>query len=251
MFKWLNLHWITRIAILVVLLAIMLWQSRFTWSVHNPMYGWPMPFNNIWYQNEIIWRPLILILDAIFWFFIAISVGYTTELWQRKSSRWEYNIGSLYVFLSVISVLISLGCIEWYFRIHPNNESLFPKYMYLEWGWIDAWFDIGLFTDPPIFWPLTRITIIFGIGCAVFTAVYILCFVICNITIYMKTLINHNITLSKQSMKIHDGNLSHPIEKGHPRCIKKDPLIARAVIWILLSVLVYFFLTSLFPPAIQ
>ena len=44
---WMRLHWTTRIAMLAVLFDILWWQARYISTVHNPMYGWPLSFNNV------------------------------------------------------------------------------------------------------------------------------------------------------------------------------------------------------------
>ena len=245
--RWCALHWITRVSILSVLVALLSWQSRFTWSIHNPMYGWPMPFANIFYQDGEEWLASILILDAVVWLVMVSSVGYTIEYWQRKKQRWQFNIGSLIVLHTVIAIIIVFGCIEKYLRFHPNNDSLLPLYARWDYGSITIWFDIGLFTDPPQFWLLNRIIIIFGIGCVVYAAVCILCFVIRQIQTIISRLMGYYMPEITQLPEINIENSSDPRENRNSRCFSKDPLIARVVIWILYAALVFFSLNSLTP----
>jgi hypothetical protein len=242
--KWLDLHWVTRISILSVLVAILSWQSRFIWSIANPMYGWPMPFNNIWYQSPLSWCASILIQDIIIWFIIATAVGYTIEHWVRKNQRWQFYIISLIKLQTVVAVVFVLGCIEKYLRTHLNNESMTPKYVHWNYNNISIWFDIGLFTDPPQFWPLNRIIIIFGIGCVVYIAGYILLYGMSHILTIGKRLINHH----TQQTETYVVNSQVEIEGRHSSCPTKDPLIARVVIWILFTGLIYFILLTLHRP---
>lgn len=253
MSSWKRLHWSTRIATLGVLVAILLWQSRYTWSVHNPMYGWPMSFKNVPDQLTFKdqWRPLILILDAAVWLAVAAGVGYITERWQRKPKRWQYSAGNLLGLQGVLAVLLSVGCIEEYLRFHPNCKSLFPRYARWEWGGVSVWFDIGLFTDPPQFWALGRIVIIIGIGCAVYSAGSLLCFVVSHIRGVVRGLLNHDLSLVTQLPETHGANPVDGMDGADAGCARQDPAIARVVIWILLAIVAFLLLTSLPPTAIR
>ena len=63
--RWGSLHWATRIVVLTVILAVLRWQSRYTHAISNPMFGWPMPFNDVWYEGARgEWLPHLLLLDV-------------------------------------------------------------------------------------------------------------------------------------------------------------------------------------------
>jgi hypothetical protein len=189
---WIKLHWATRIAILTVLFAIQWWQARYTWSIHNPMYGWPVSFNNVWNATgRGGWHPWLLALDVAVWLILLASVGYTLERFWRKTNRFQFSLGSLFGLQVIVALLCALGYTEGYLRAHPNNgsiypkyatwdgafsepldaifDSLFPKHACRDLGGVTVGLDIGLFTDPLVRWRLPRIAIIFAIGCVMYT----------------------------------------------------------------------------------
>ncbi len=168
---WVSLHWAARIAMLLVLFAVQWWQARYTWSIHNPMYGWPVSFNNVWSATgDGGWHPWLLALDAAVSLILLASVGYTFERLWRKTKPFQFSLGSLFGLQAVVAVLLAIGCTEGYLRAHPNNDSIYPKYASWDLGGLTIGLDIGLFTDPPLDWPLARIAIIFAICCVVYTA---------------------------------------------------------------------------------
>jgi hypothetical protein len=172
---WKRLHWATRIAMLAVFFAILWWQARYIWTINNPMYGWPMPFNNVWYRNvQGDWRPSILLVDAPIWLMLTGSVGYTLERWRRRPKRFQTTLGGLFVLQGVVAALCALGCMEGYLRAHPNNGSMWPLYARWDICNVSLWFDLGLFTDPPLYRFPSRLAIIFAIGCFVYTVIRLL-----------------------------------------------------------------------------
>lgn len=166
--RWQRLHWVTRLSILSVLVAILWWQARYTRSFGNPQYGWPISFDGLWDLNR---RPslVLLLVDCAVWLMLARSTGYVIETWWRQPHRFPLTHHTVISLSIVLVVLLVLGGIEAYFRIHPNNGSITPKYACVNLGSIDIWFDIGLFTDPVYDWPLARIVVIGAIGCTVYT----------------------------------------------------------------------------------
>jgi hypothetical protein len=168
---WTSLYWATRIAMLLVLFAIQWWQARYTWSVHNPMYGWPVSFNNVWIGDaRRDWHPWLLALDAAVWIALLVSVGYALERLWRKAKPFQFSLGSMFGLQAIVAVVLAIGCAEGFLRENPNVFTIYPKYASCGLGGVTIGLDIGLFTDPPLDWPLARIAIILGIGCVVYTA---------------------------------------------------------------------------------
>ena len=169
---WVQLHWATRLCAIAVIVVLLGWQSRNTSFVRNPMFGWPMPFTNLWYRGSPRpgSSPSILILDCAVWLLLAGSTGYVVEMSRRQTNQIRLRLRTVLGVFSAVVVLVAIGCTETYFREHPGNDSIFPRYGRADLGGIDVWLDIGLFTDPIYCWPLTRIVIVFSIGCAVYTA---------------------------------------------------------------------------------
>jgi hypothetical protein len=97
--------------VLAALLAILRWQCRYTWSIGNPMYGWPIPFNNVWHHDGWEqygweqWRPWLLALDATVWLILLASVGYTLERWRRRKNLFQFNLGGLFILQAVLAAL--------------------------------------------------------------------------------------------------------------------------------------------------
>jgi hypothetical protein len=227
---WKRLHWATRIAMLTVLLAILWWQARYTLAIGNPMYGWPMPFNNVWYEGwHGDWRPSILIVDAPVWLSLTGAVGYTLERWRRKPKRFHMTLGGLFVLQGVAAAVYAIGCIEGYLRAHPNNGSMFPAYARWNIGSVSLWFDLGLFTDPPGCRPLIRLAVILAIGCLVYGMV-------CGV--------------SSATRRVCGGRAA-PAESVATENPRRDPLPARIILFVLVVVILLFVWGTLFPPAVR
>ena len=217
---WASFHWATRISVLLVLFAIQWWQARYTWSIHNPMYGWPVSFNNVWSDGgRGEWHPWLLAFDSAVWLILLVSVGYAVERFWRRSKPFQFTLGSLFGLQAVLAILLALGYAEGHLRAHPNNGSIYPKYACRDLGGETVGLDIGLFTDPPIRWPLARMAIIFGIGCAMYTA--------------------GSLTLRAVRRRAAVAN-SLPSNKV--------PALARVVQWTLVVIDVFFLIGTLFPP---
>ncbi len=168
---WTSLHWASCVAMLLVLFAIQWWQARYTWTIRNPTYGWPVSFNNLFIGYERPeWNPWFLALDVAVWLVLLASVGYTLERLWTKANPFQFSLGSLCGGLGVIAVLLALGCAEGFLRANPNIFTICPKYASRDlWG-VTIGLDLGLFTDPPLDWPLARISIIVAIGCVVYSS---------------------------------------------------------------------------------
>jgi hypothetical protein len=223
---------------LAVLLALLWWQSRWMWGIHNPMYGWPMPFNNVWYDNfEGEWRPSILILDIGVWLILAGSVGYVLEGWRRKPDRYQLTPARRRALLAVAGVVFALGCVEIYLRLHPNNEAIVPQYARLDLGHVQIWFDIGLFTAPPFSRLWGRIVIMLAIGCTVYTAG-------CLSRILPRVRSAPTGQTERQSVPTQDvvGVEAHP---------QQTPELARILILLLMIAVALLSVATLFPPAIR
>ena len=54
--RWTLLHWASRMAMLVLVVAVLLWQSRYAWTLRNVPYGWPLAFDNIGKSLEFGYR---------------------------------------------------------------------------------------------------------------------------------------------------------------------------------------------------
>ncbi len=179
---WKHLHWATRLAMLAVFFAILCFQARYVWTIHNPMYGWPVPFNNVshdgWNRD---WLPWLLLDDAVVWLALVGAVGYTVEQWLQKLKRFQFTLGGVLKLTGAVAVVLGLGGAEAYLRAHPHNFTIFPKHARLDAHGVSVWFDIGLFTDPFGRWPLIRLAIMFAIGCFVYTTISLLVLVIMRV----------------------------------------------------------------------
>jgi hypothetical protein len=157
-----------------IVVTILFWQARYTWSVGNPMYGWPMPFDNLWYLGQRAWSPLVLAVDIVFWGALAASTAFTIERWLRKPQKTKLTLRGLLAIQCAVAVVLAAGVAENYLRNHPNNDSLFPRYGKVTLAHTDIWFDIGLFSAPVSHWPLMRLPIVFAIGCAAYAGICVL-----------------------------------------------------------------------------
>lgn len=146
------------------------WQSRYIGTREKVIYGWPVPFDHLWYSRSE-WDPGMLALNVFVWLILIGSVGYVVETWWRKPNALQFTIRGLLALQAAVAVVLALACTERYFRAHPNNGSDFPKLARWVAGDWELWLDLGLFTDPPANWLLVRVTIILAIGCAGYTAV--------------------------------------------------------------------------------
>ncbi len=236
---------------LAVFLALLWWQSRYTWIIHNPMYGWPIPFNNVWYGGLRQWRPSILILDVAVWLILAGSVGHVLERWRRRPNRLQLTLGSLLLLQAVVAVLLSLGCGEGYLRAHPNNDSIFPKYARWEAGGVDIWFDIGLFTDPPHRWPFARITIVLAIGCTIYTIGYLLWGAMRLAGDVMGGRPHTHSHSAPEPTSSYAAPSTGPRADDRSPHHQKEPGIVRVVAWVLVAIIAFFLATTLFPPAVR
>jgi hypothetical protein len=230
---------------LLVLFAIQWWQARYTWSISNPMYGWPVSFNNVWIGSERPeWHPWLLALDAAVWLILLASVGYALERLWGKTKPFQFSLGSLFGLQAVLAVLLAVGCAEGFLRANPNNDSIYPKYASWDGGFSepleairDSLFpkharrdlgsvmvglDIGLFTDPPLRRPLARSAIIFAIGCVVYTV---------------------------GSLMFRAVRRRAAAANSVPSY--KVPAIARFVQWTLVVIDVFLLISTSFPPAIR
>jgi hypothetical protein len=248
-YSWRYIHWASRIAILVVLAALLWWQARYALTiVHNPMYGWPMPFNNVWCEGfHHAWRPQILLLDIAVWFVLAASTGYVLDVWRRKPNKRQVTLRTLFALQSVAAVVLALGCVEGYLRAHPNNDSIFPEYARWEFGAVSLWFDIGLFTDPLRSSPILRATIVFAVACSVYTAGHFLF---------------STIRLVGDSLKMRSGRSLPVLAAPSPtpdvagsNCrtsnTQREPILARIIIIVLAIAVFVLAAGTLFPPAIR
>ena len=206
------------------------------------MYGWPMPFNNVWYKGngQGEWLPSILLLDIVTWLVLAGAAGLVAEGWCRKANRLQISLGSLFVVQIVAALLLALGSAEGYLRAHPNNDSIIPRYGHVNVGGNEVWFDIGLFTDPPLAGLLTRIAIIVAIGCAIFSVIQLL--------IYGVERLRRTISGSPAV-----GDVAVPphsiTDERHCKA-SGEPIIARIAIWCLLIIIVLS-LPSLLPAVVR
>ncbi len=221
---WTNLHWATRIAMLLVLFAIQLWQARYTWSIDNPMYGWPVSFNNVWVGDaRRDWHPWLLAIDATVWIVLLVSVAYALERLRRRIKPFQFGLGSLFGLQAVLAVLLALGCAEGFLRANPNNDSIYPKYASWDFGGVSIGIDVGLFTDPPLRASGARGTIILAIGCVVYTAGSL-----------MSRAVRHKTSET----------MSHL-----PSC--KVPALARLVLWTLAVIDACLLFATSYPPTIR
>jgi hypothetical protein len=245
--SWTRIHWISRLAILVVLAALLCWQARYTLAFGNPMYGWPMPFNNVSDGNfRREWRPAVLILDVAVWFVLAGSTGYVLDVWRRKPNKHQVTLRGLFALQSVAAVVLALGCIEGYLRAHHDSGSIVPKYAQWDVGNIRLWFDIGLFTDPLRSWPILRATTVFAVACSVHTAGHLLIASFCLIRHRLKRLSDHKLPVMAAPSPTPDvtGSNCRIFNTQH------EPILARIVIIVLAVAVFVLAAGTLFPPAV-
>ncbi len=230
-----RLHWSTRIAMLVVLMAMLSWQTRHTWTFFNPQYGWPMSFNNVSGQGYREWRPLALLVDAVVWTALAASAGVVVERWRRRPNATGYSIAHLFGIQAAVAILLSLGMGEHWLRANPNNGYLFPKYARVQFADQEFWLDIGLFSDPLDQWPVVRIVVVAAIGCA----------------IYAVGVIVWNASRRILRFERHQQPGDQLNIERTTATMAKDPWPARVVYWVLVVVVLVMLMSSLFPPMVR
>jgi hypothetical protein len=247
--RWAELHWATRLSALIVFAALLWWQSRYTWSVHNPMYGWPMPFDNLWYGESL--RPelslTILLLDCGVWVLLAGSAGFFLNRWRLAAYRLRPTLNATLAVVAVVAVILALGCAETYLRKHPNNGSMFPRYARVELGSIDVWFDIGLFTDPMYCWPLVRIVVVFAIGSGIYTVGTLL-----YRSVQCRCLVSetHKANLAASQSTFGTVARSSLVDDDRAGLSCRDPVVVRAAIWTLFVIIGFYFMVWLLCPKI-
>jgi hypothetical protein len=121
----------------------------------------------------------------------------------------------LFILQFVVAVLSALGCFESHLRALPTYDWIAPKYAAWDWGRAGIWFDIGLFTDPPMAALAVRSAIIFAIGCTVYTLW----------------------SLISRAVRHRQARQYSPMESTHIRLSPfKEPGMARIVQWTLVVV---------------
>ena len=249
---WTRLHWTTRILMLVVLVLLLLWQARYTMSIHNPMYGWPMPFNNVWYDYPSRdWRPMLLIFDAAVWVALAWSVGYVAERWRRRPKLLQFSLRTLFAVQTVVAILLSFGCTEAFLRAHPDNGSMIPAYARWEFRGVSVWFDIGLFTDPPNCMPWIRIPIVLAIGCSVYAAGCLVCGAARRIADRMQRRPGYCSPPLARPMEEPVGIGASQLKDEQFARTEKEPIGVWVLVWLLVVMIVILSMATLGPPMVQ
>jgi hypothetical protein len=154
-----------------VFVALVAWDTRNIWLIHEPMHGWPIPWNNLWYLGHRRWSPRLLLFDVSVWFVLGAAAAYIAARLLSFAMRRQFALSSVLGLLATVAALLSLWRAEDWLRKHPGNDAIVPRYGRINIGGTDVWFDLGLFTDPPDAWLPVRIPIIVSIGCAVVCAV--------------------------------------------------------------------------------
>jgi hypothetical protein len=246
-------HWTTRSSVLAVLVLVLVWQARYTISIHNPMYGWPVPFNNVSYgpRWSLRWRPSLLIFDAAVWLVLAWSVGYVAERWRRRPNLLQFSLRSLFAMQTVVAILLSFGWVEAYLGAHPDYHYMFPRHARWDWSGVTIWLDIGLFTDPPLFWPFVRIPIVLAIGCTVYTAGCLVCSAVQRIADKMHRGPSWCSPRSACLMDEIAGIPASQLADERAARPQKEPIGARVLVWLLVVMIVILSMATLGPPTVQ
>jgi hypothetical protein len=233
--RWYRLHWVSRVSMLAVLASLLWWESRTTSDSYDAMFGWPMAFRNLWYAGLDTFRPSILILDIALWLFIAGSVGYVIESWRRKPNRRQFSLAGLICFQTGAAVLVSLGFCEVYLRAHPNDFWMQPPFARLDMGFTVVWLDIGLFTEPLGSHLLDRMIILLAIGCAFYSAVWML-----------MSILRHFLNVKTNRTGVKPTACSS-LQQPAPNENSADPLIACIMFWVLSLLIGFLLITAFFP----
>ena len=153
-----------------VFVALFAWDTRHTWSFYEPMHGWPMPWNNLWYIEQHVWSPRLLMFDVSLWCVLTAATVYVAGVIARLIAHRQFPLSGIFSLFVVVAVLLSLWRAEEWLQINPGNDSISPRYGRVAIAGRDLWFDLGLFSDPPDAWLAARISIVLSIGCVVFCA---------------------------------------------------------------------------------
>ena len=116
-------HWLGRICQLLLVLAILAWQARYVARIRNPMYGWPIPFNNTWYSNVFEWHPIAFSANVIFWCCLLGSLSYVFNRFQNRN----FNLKTLLALQVAVALLIVACNLEFHLRENPNNGIIHPR----------------------------------------------------------------------------------------------------------------------------
>ena len=210
-------HWLGRISQLLLILAILAWQARYLAGIHSPMYGWPIPFNNTWYSDIFEWHPFALGVNVISWCCLAGSLGFVVNTMLNR----QYNLKHLLALHVAVALLIIAAFFEFHLRENPNNQMIYPKYATVEIGSSSVWFDVGLFSDPFYSALITRVPIIFSIGCFFFACT---------------SLVLSTTDPNKQQSDI---------------TLQETPIVAKYALWILACINIIYALMTLTPPTVS
>lgn len=245
MLRWRQLHWTARVVVLIVLVAILWWQMRFSWVFARAMYGWPMPYNYIRIPGASQWNPLTLLADVMIWLFLAGGVGYTLKRCRELRRGREYCMAALEFGIALLVTAAFAYC-EWYVRFHVGCAIAPRRFAALEWFGGRLVIAVGLFTEPFHYLPLTRTMIIFAITGAVFAMIDLVRILASSCLTSAGAI--HDIAphFTRDPDKERQQNLKEDCSATRDQIIR-DPLVVRISIWGLVAVLLWLMLTLL-PP---
>jgi hypothetical protein len=242
--RWNELHWQARASALAVIAAVLLWQSRHTWSIANPTYGWPICFSNVPHENRPEWQPLFLLCDIIVWLLLAGSAVHAAKWWKRRAIPYQFSLAGFMELQAVVAVLFAVGCTESYFRSHYDSGSLMPRFCVWKSGETDVWFDVGLFTDPPSL-SLPRIILLLAVASAIY--------------MFGKSSFRLLRSIQDAVMRRRASSLRAeivipgfaPSACAETSSANKDTVFSRAVVWALVILVAILSIATLPPPTIH
>lgn len=168
---------LNRLIVVGVFLSLLLWATRYDWKMGDPMYGWPVCYQNLWYlgQPDQHSGPLFL-LDAFLWLAISLSVMEVVRRFHeaRRNGAPHVTLKGMLFAQGVVAVMFSLALAE---RACCENadrvENPYTTYGRIDFSpgyqlWIDGGLFTGSFSDRFRYWLPLRLAVIGFVACYVY-----------------------------------------------------------------------------------
>ena len=213
-------------------------------------YGWPLAFDNIGKSLEL--RVPFLIIDAVVWLSVAVSLGSVFEEWREKRANLSLpKRRCVSRLVRVVPLLVIIGVIEGYLRAQPRSGSIFPPRACREFFGTELDFDVGLFTDPVYSWPVLRALIIFAVGCSVYNAGRLLSWMAFRIAHLSGASCACGPPILRSSAVARTLRRSGASAVASERLSVREPQLVRFISYVLVGAIVLYFLAIFSVPRIR
>jgi hypothetical protein len=156
--------------VVAVLVVIGLWQTRYTWNVGTPMYGWPFCYENLWYlgQHQSSWR--LFFADALVWVVISASAVQAARRLRAMSKpvAVRFTLRTALLGQATLAVLFALAIAERACHARMGTEGVYPPYGRIGLPNGPICIDVGLFVGRFDTWVSVRLAMIALVACTAY-----------------------------------------------------------------------------------